>query len=120
PDVSFEEALRLILAHGMPVEPERLDEIVATLVAGEHDFSTELKPGVVVPHARIGGLGQPLLFLGTSTVGINFPNARDPARLIFILLSPVEEAQAHLSALAEIARFVARDDAIAALLDEGP
>lgn len=120
PDVPFEEALRMILENSLPAEPARLDRIVATLVAGELDFSTELKPGVVVPHARIGGLEKPLIFLGTSRVGIQFPNSRDPARLIFILLSPAEEAQAHLSALAEIARFVARDDEIAALLDEGP
>lgn len=120
PDVRFDEALRMILEHGLPVEPQRLDAIVATLVAGEMDFSTELKPGVVVPHARISGLDQPLIFLGTSREGITFPNSPDPARLIFILLSPAEEAQAHLSALAEIARFVARDDQVATLLDEGP
>lgn len=119
PAMPYDEAIRRIVEHGLALEPKRLDRIVATLVTGEQEFSTELKPGVVVPHARVGGLTEPVIMLGTSQEGIEFPFTKDPARLIFVLLSPAEEAMAHLSALAEIARFVANDDDVEALFDTG-
>lgn len=120
PPLSYEMAMRHILEHSLPVASDRLDEIVRALVAGEQEFSTELKPGVVVPHTRVSGLDEPLIFLGASQAGIEFPNARDRARLIFILLSPADRPQDHLTALGEIARLVSRDEAVRALLGEQP
>src|SRR5690606_2626707 len=115
-----EAAIRYILERTLQVHEDQMDLIVEALVSGEREFSTELKSGVVVPHTRLMGLEEPLLFLGTSREGIVFPNARDPARLIFILLSPTDRPQDHLTALGEIARLVSNEEAVQELLGDQP
>jgi mannitol/fructose-specific phosphotransferase system IIA component (Ntr-type) len=111
----YQDALREILRTEID-NPERLAAITEALVEGEQDFSTEVRPGVVVPHARVAGIEETILFLGTCAEGIEFPHARDPAKLIFVLLSPAERPQEHLRSLADIARLVSRDEYVQELL----
>jgi mannitol/fructose-specific phosphotransferase system IIA component (Ntr-type) len=115
PPGPFDEALRRILSTGID-DPAKREAITAALVEGEREFSTEVRPGVVVPHARVAGITEPVLFLGTCAEGISFPQARDPAKLIFVLLSPAERPQEHLRSLAEIARLVSREEYVEELL----
>lgn len=115
PRTPFPEALRAILATTIR-DDRQIDEVVQALVQGEREFSTEVRPGVVVPHARVQGIDEPVLFLGTSQEGIEFPHSRDPANLIFVLLSPAERPQEHLRSLAEIARLVSREEYVQELL----
>jgi Kef-type K+ transport system membrane component KefB/mannitol/fructose-specific phosphotransferase system IIA component (Ntr-type) len=115
PRMPYQDALREILRTEID-NPERLAAITEALVEGEQDFSTEVRPGVVVPHARVAGIEETILFLGTCAEGIEFPHARDPAKLIFVLLSPAERPQEHLRSLADIARLVSRDEYVQELL----
>jgi Kef-type K+ transport system membrane component KefB/mannitol/fructose-specific phosphotransferase system IIA component (Ntr-type) len=115
PKTGFQEALRTILSAAID-DPARLEKVVAALVEGEREFSTEVRPGVVVPHARVQGIAEPVLFLGTCPEGIEFPQARDAANLIFVLLSPADRPQEHLRSLAEIARLVSREEYVQELL----
>jgi Kef-type K+ transport system membrane component KefB/mannitol/fructose-specific phosphotransferase system IIA component (Ntr-type) len=117
PSMPFEEALRQLLGSAPTLGSRQLEEITRVLVQGEREFSTEVRPGVVVPHARVAGIQEPILFMGTSPAGIEFPQAREPARLIFILLSPVDRPQEHLRSLAEIARLVGREEKVQELLN---
>jgi nucleotide-binding universal stress UspA family protein len=86
-------------------DPDRLREVYGALMESD-GVSWELVPGVAVPHARIPGLAAPLLFLAVSPQGIEFPGVEEPARLVFLLLTPEERPEEHLSALADIARLV--------------
>jgi Kef-type K+ transport system membrane component KefB/mannitol/fructose-specific phosphotransferase system IIA component (Ntr-type) len=115
--MGFEQALDTLLKTEFAAEPERLQRISAALAAGEREFSTELAPGVVVPHARVGGLRDPLLFLGISDEGIEFPSARRPVRLIFLLLSPSERPAEHLHDLAEVARLLSKAGTVEKILE---
>lgn len=115
PVTPFADALRAILRTGIE-DPLKVEAVVAALVEGEREFSTEVRPGVVVPHARVPGITEPVLFLGTCAEGIEFPQARDAANLIFVLLSPAERPQEHLRSLAEIARLVSREEYVEELL----
>lgn len=92
-------------------------EAANVVVRNEQQFSSEIVPGVVLPHVRLKGLPRPLLVLGVSDGGVRFPLAREPARLIFLLLSPAERAEEHLRALADIARLLTTPGEVAALLD---
>ncbi len=116
PRMPFKRALERLLETEFADDGERMNRVTATLVANENHFSTEVRPGVVVPHARVAGLDRPLLFMGTCPNGIDFPQAREPARLIFLLLSPANQPQAHLNALAEIARLVSKEEQVEELL----
>jgi mannitol/fructose-specific phosphotransferase system IIA component (Ntr-type) len=115
PTTPYADALRSILATAIE-DPVKIESIVAALVQGEEEFSTEVRAGVVVPHARVPGIREPVLFLGTSPDGIDFPHARQPANLIFVLLSPAELPQEHLRSLAEIALLVSREEYVQELL----
>lgn len=92
-------------------------EVVNVVVRNEQQFSSELVPGVVLPHVRLKGLARPVLLLGVSREGVEFPRARHPARLIFLLVSPAERAEEHLRMLAEIARLLSAPDRVRELVD---
>lgn len=117
PRMPYEAALRRMLEGTFGGDRRRLEHILGLLVRGEQEFSTEVRPGVVVPHARIEGIDEPIVFLGVSPERIDFPQAKEPAQLIFVLLSPADRPQEHLRSLAEIARLVARDEAVQELLE---
>jgi Kef-type K+ transport system membrane component KefB/nucleotide-binding universal stress UspA family protein len=92
-------------------------EVVNVVVRNEEQFSSELVPGVVLPHVRLKGLARPVLLLGVSREGVEFPRARHPARLIFLLVSPAERAEEHLQTLAEVARLLSAPDRVRELID---
>lgn len=100
---SFEAALDQMLAIALPghrPEPS-LREI---LVTSEREFSNEIFPGVVLPHARVRGLRDSVVLVGLSERGIPCPGAAAPAHMLVLLISPADRPEAHLRRLAQIAR----------------
>ena len=85
-----------------------LDAAVVTqaAVARERIMSTGIGHEVAVPHARFDALTKPVLVLGHSPDGVDF-DAPDgaPARLVFLLLTPREDAAAQLQIMGQIARL---------------
>jgi Kef-type K+ transport system membrane component KefB/mannitol/fructose-specific phosphotransferase system IIA component (Ntr-type) len=116
PRVPFERALDTLLRTAFADDIPRLRQIAASLAASERQFSNEILPGVVVPHGLVSGLAGPMLFLGISEEGVDFPGAAQPARLIFVLLSPSHEPEDHLRDLAGVVRLVANQARVQALL----
>lgn len=92
-------------------------QITNVVVRNEEQFSSELVPGVVLPHVRLKGLQRPVLLLGVSRGGVEFPRARHPARLIFLLVSPAERAEEHLRTLAGIARLLSAPERVRELVE---
>ncbi|MBI2951714.1 chloride channel protein, partial [bacterium] len=82
------------------------DETVRGLLDRERLFPTALGHGVAVPHAYSRALSSRLCVIAQVPDGVDF-GAPDgaPVRLVFLLLSPLGDAQGHLVALAEIARL---------------
>jgi Kef-type K+ transport system membrane component KefB/mannitol/fructose-specific phosphotransferase system IIA component (Ntr-type)/nucleotide-binding universal stress UspA family protein len=98
-------------------DPASVARVLAALPDGGPDLATEILPGVIVPHARLPGLPEPILLLGVSPEGIELAAGRPPARLVFLLLSAVERPAEHLRCLAEIARTVSSPERISELMD---
>ncbi|HYH78660.1 MAG TPA: cation:proton antiporter [Longimicrobium sp.] len=115
------EPMSFIAAVGRLMEGVFDDDTVRHLanvvVRNEEQFSSELVPGVVLPHVRLKGLAKPVLLLGVSRQGVEFPRARHPARLIFLLVSPAERAEEHLRTLAAVARLLSAPERVRELLD---
>lgn len=115
------EPMSFIAAIGRLMEGVFGDETARRLanvvVRNEEQFSSELVPGVVLPHVRLQGLPRPVLLLGVSRAGVDFPRARHPARLIFLLVSPAERAEEHLQTLAGIARLLSSPGRVRELVD---
>jgi Kef-type K+ transport system membrane component KefB/mannitol/fructose-specific phosphotransferase system IIA component (Ntr-type) len=78
--------------------------IVAAALAREHLVSSAIGNSVAVPHARIEGLGEPIVVIGCAPHGMDF-NARDgqPVRLVILLVTPLENAEIQLRLLASVA-----------------
>jgi Kef-type K+ transport system membrane component KefB/mannitol/fructose-specific phosphotransferase system IIA component (Ntr-type) len=100
----FGGAVRELLA---PVFDARTTEALAeAMEATESRFSSEIVPGVALPHTRLAGLPRPILLIGTSDEGVPLPHGTRPARLLVLLVSPAERADEHLRALAAVARLL--------------
>ncbi|MBI1779500.1 MAG: PTS sugar transporter subunit IIA [Proteobacteria bacterium] len=91
-------------------------QVLAALIARETLGSTGFGGGVAVPHARIGGLRQPIAAFARLARPIDFQAVDDrPVDLIFLLLTPEGDEKGHLAALAQISRLL-REAARAARL----
>jgi Kef-type K+ transport system membrane component KefB/mannitol/fructose-specific phosphotransferase system IIA component (Ntr-type)/nucleotide-binding universal stress UspA family protein len=112
---AFGPAMREMLA---PVFDARTAAGLAELLEGaEARFSSEIAPGVALPHTRLPGLPRPILLLGISDEGVHLPHGTRPARLLVLLVSPAERAEEHLRALAAIARLLADPARTSSLLE---
>ena len=80
-------------------------EVVDGVMIREEMMATGIGHGLAVPHARLRGLDRPVVAVWLSAAGIDFdaPDG-EPARLIFLLLTPVHDDGAHLELLADIAK----------------
>jgi mannitol/fructose-specific phosphotransferase system IIA component (Ntr-type) len=80
-------------------------------LARERDLSTDLGSGVAVPHARCANLKAPVVVAGRSVEGILFsPQSADLVHLVFLFVTPQEQADVQLELLDQLAR-VAGDEA---------
>ena len=79
-----------------------LEQAVAEVSAREAVFPTVIAPGLAVPHARINGLPQPLVALACVPEGVDFRSEMGLAKVVILLLTPVDEPNLHLQILAEL------------------
>lgn len=113
---SYRDALRRLLSTHIR-DPDRVEQVLARLAESEEEFSSEVRGGVVLPHALEHDLERPLMFLGVSPEGIRFPHPPEPARLVFLLLGPTERRSDHLHLLTRIARVLRASDDLEELME---
>lgn len=115
-----EDAIRE-LARAIPagILPDGIDaaEVARLVLDRETEISTDLGNGIALPHARCEGLGEALVVIGHSHEGVAWSDEEHGAvRLFFLLLTPKERPEAHLTLLSQIARLVADESKREALL----
>lgn len=92
----------------------RRDEILTQLLERERKKSTAIGYGAAIPHVRTEHVSETICAFGTAADReIDFSNeGEDPcgARLLFLMISPKDDAPTHLRALAKIARLI-KDEA---------
>jgi hypothetical protein len=114
PGRSAHAALDALLERQYPRDLGRRRDVLRVLLHGRRAGILELAPGVVVAHARFDFVTAPLLFLGRSG-GIALPGVERPCQLLFLLLSPADQPNEHLIALADVARLIASRARMAAV-----
>jgi PTS system fructose-specific IIA component len=93
--------------------------VVSELIEREAAFPTGLGHGVAVPHAYSGALDSRFCVIAQIPNGVDFGAPDDePAKLVFLLLSPPGDPEGHLATLADIARLVADEEIRERLMDE--
>jgi Kef-type K+ transport system membrane component KefB/nucleotide-binding universal stress UspA family protein len=115
PGRSAHTALDALLELEFPRDRGRRRDVLRLLLHSERGAAIELRPGIVIAHARLDFIDDPRLFVGRSAEGVSMPGAAAPARVIFLLLSPADAPGAHLTALADVARLVAHRQRMQAL-----
>jgi mannitol/fructose-specific phosphotransferase system IIA component (Ntr-type) len=85
--------------------------IFQQLSAREEQGSTGFGNGVALPHTRVKGMNEFLLFLVTTRKGVDF-GAIDHKRVqvFFVLLGPDEQVNEHLKALAAVSRVLSNSN----------
>lgn len=105
-----EEALRR-LAAAIPQEnlPKGVD-VSRLALARERQIPSDIGNGVAIARARCPELARPLIVLGRSLEGIPFkaPPA-EPARLIFLLVTPAERPNLQVFLLAQLAEVTSSE-----------
>jgi CPA2 family monovalent cation:H+ antiporter-2 len=81
-------------------------EIDQLAIQRERAISTDLGVGVAIPHARCPELTVPLIVFGRSLEGIPFStDAAEPVRLLFLVVTPLDQPDIQLSLLGQLARL---------------
>lgn len=78
----------------------------------EETMGTGLGDGIAAPHARLESLERPVVVLGVSRQGIDWNAVDDqPARLVFLILTPRDDTDVQLEILGRLARGARRPEA---------
>lgn len=85
------------------------ENALTAVMERENQGSTFVGEDVAIPHARIEGADLPRVALGIGKAGIHDATAGRGVRIMFLLLSPIDNPHTHVAMLASISRM-ARDD----------
>jgi potassium/sodium efflux P-type ATPase len=117
---SREDAIKEIVTHMIQsgnLKPKLRSEAVMKLLEREYQGSTAIGNQTAIPHARLGSIHQPYLFIGTSNTGIDFLSTdKKPVRLIFLFLTPVTDTATHLKILSRINLLITKEQFVNQLL----
>jgi potassium/sodium efflux P-type ATPase len=79
-------------------------EILQALIEREKKGSTGIGNALAIPHARIEGLKEVIMFVGVSKRGIDFASVDGrPVCVIVLFLTPLTESETHLKILSKLA-----------------
>ena len=112
-DELFEELVDVLAKAYPPHSPFPRQQIIDALLKREAKMSTGISKGIALPHATVEGLDTLRGVLGISARGLEY-EALDghPVFLVFLLLTPPDDAELHLQALQSIAALI--DDHVVA------
>jgi len=87
------------------------DAALAAVWERETKFASAVGRGVIVPHARLPGLPEPVIAVGRYAKAAPFPTPDNVGvRLVFLVLTPVEAPVVQLKILQRIASLVTNDN----------
>jgi len=83
------------------------DDALKAILKRESNFSTALGHQTAFPHARLASLSRPLLAIGKSREGIDFPSPDgQPVKVVFLILTPFNEPTLQLNILAQLSGLI--------------
>ncbi len=104
------ELVQSLADHGA-VPQELVDTLVRSTIQRENQGSTGFGKGVAVPHVKHEKVTKLIATIGRSSHGVDFAALdRSPVYMVFLLLSPKSDPDAHLAAMEKIFRHLQRDN----------
>jgi APA family basic amino acid/polyamine antiporter len=92
-----------LLGPAVNLSPDAVHDL---LCKREEQASTVIHEGVAIPHVIVPGSGVFHLVLARCRNGADFPGAREPVHVLFVLAGSPDERNFHLRALMAIAHVV--------------
>ncbi|RJQ76488.1 MAG: PTS sugar transporter subunit IIA [Desulfobacteraceae bacterium] len=87
------------------------EELFQILMEREQLGTTGIGQGIAIPHGKKKGLGGLLVCFGRNPEGVQFESVDgQPAHFFFLLLAPEESAEPYLKVLAQVTRFLKRNE----------
>jgi mannitol/fructose-specific phosphotransferase system IIA component (Ntr-type) len=106
----IEELVALLCRDRADLSPE---QVLHAVLARERDIGTRINSVLAMPHARLLGVGNPMIAVGLSREGLIWGgSAERSVRLVILLLGDEKQPQLLLDALAIIARAFLSEDAL--------
>ncbi len=101
-----EEAIRTLSEAPATKAGLDVERVTRAVIAREQMMGTSLGHEIAVPHARLAGIAEPVLAIGSSEAGLDFdsPDGK-PAHIIFLLLTDRDQTSAQVQIMAQIARI---------------
>ncbi|MHC4778317.1 MAG: PTS sugar transporter subunit IIA [Planctomycetota bacterium] len=107
-----------VLVSSGEIRPEKREDVLVALLKREAIAHTGIGMGIAVPHALVKSVRGTIGALGVSRGGVPFDQA-DPARVIFLFVSPDDDPQEHLKVLALVSRLANDPDYVRILKNAG-
>ena len=103
----FEELVDVLARSYQAKLPFPRQKILDALIRREAKMSTGIAKGVALPHATVEGLDCLRGVLGISSKGIDYDSLDGhPVFLVFMLLTPPDDAESHLHSLQRMASLI--------------
>lgn len=83
------------------------EELINKIIKREKSFSTAIGHQIAIPHTRIENIKAPIIVIGKSSKGVNFPSPDNkPVKLVFLIISPFNDSSIQLNILSKISKLV--------------
>ena len=107
PSTSMPEAMGYMLDHlGRDMSNLDSSDLHQTLAAQEKEYSSLVGYGVALPHAYSEHLKESVVLVASLKEPVKDLHSGEEIKVIFLVLSPKDDAKNHLNALSEISRFI--------------
>ncbi len=114
PEAAIDELAGLICHDRQDLSHER---VLSAVLERERDVGTKINPQLALPHARLPGVGRPIIAVGLSHPGIAWSGTADSSvHLVILLLGDEAQPDALLRALAVLARAFQEEDVLPGIL----
>ncbi|MFI4911690.1 MAG: PTS sugar transporter subunit IIA [Sedimentisphaeraceae bacterium JB056] len=88
-----------------------VESVIEAVISRENEASTGIGKGVAVPHVKTNKVAAPVAAFGLCPDGLDFSSLdKQPVYSIFLLISPDDAADAHISAMEVIFKNLQKDD----------
>lgn len=119
-EIDLQSVIQALLARAAEKTPDLpVDELVQSIVERERSMPTAMGAGVAIPHAYHEGTERSRCYVANVANGLASEVGPDgkSIRLVFLVLSPVGNAEEHLKSLATIAHLTS-DSHYASLIEQ--
>jgi mannitol/fructose-specific phosphotransferase system IIA component (Ntr-type) len=79
-------------------------QLLDSFIARERDSTTEIRPGLAIPHITVDGEGKFEVLIARCEAGIDFSESLPPVYAAFVLVGSLDGRDFHLRALSAIAQ----------------